>query len=441
MNGKYYVEPINVMPGLQMLDQALKTRASYAREEAKTKQAEMEKAKAEEAEKQLRKQALDVYKKGDPNAYIEFVSQNPGAEKILDPLIKFKDEETRKNMADTAMSALSTEDPQERTNILLKRAEYLKEKGADFQGTLDIAMLSMKNPAEAKKRIEMGLAYVDKDLYKAYESSKEKPDSGQPFQKGGTIRYRDPDGNERVGALVFDPKTGGVRLESATVDGNMVSELGETGQEQTQRKIGQKRGETIAAQEEQRVAKVIDDGVSAAESTATLRRGIELLDSVKTGGLYAASNAAQRIFGVQGADEGELSYNLSNAVLSRLRSTFGAQFTEREGARLERIAASFTKSADVNKRLLRQALAMAERKAAQAIRAAEKRGDKETVDEIQGWLDFTFEGNDSINNKASSEESNQGPTLDEFLLKAQEANPGVSAQELTDYYNQKYGGR
>lgn len=132
----------------------------------------------------------------------------------------------------------------------------------------------------------------------------------------------------------------------------------------------------------------IRDGITAAEGIPTLRRTLELLDTIKTGGLAAASLSAKQRFGVEGADEGELSANLGKAVLSQLRETFGAAFTEREGERLEKIEASFTKSAATNRRLINNLITIMKREARRGIAAAKKEGDNFGAEEIQSLLDF-----------------------------------------------------
>ena len=139
---------------------------------------------------------------------------------------------------------------------------------------------------------------------------------------------------------------------------------------------------------ETRAQNIITEGLAAADSTAVLRRSLELLDRIKTGGFARVALAARKLFGVEGAEEGELSANLGKAVLSQLRSTFGAAFTEREGARLEGIEANFGSSAESNRALLNNALAIAEKAAERAIRRAELRGDYETSDEIESALEF-----------------------------------------------------
>lgn len=146
--------------------------------------------------------------------------------------------------------------------------------------------------------------------------------------------------------------------------------------------------QALARGQEERSQDVINRGRAAAESTALLRRSISLLDSIPTGGLAAAKLAATDFLGVTGADEGELSANLGRAVLSQLRETFGAAFTEREGARLDRLSARFGRSTASNQRILQQALMIATESANRAIARAEDDGDIETASEIEEMLLF-----------------------------------------------------
>ena len=141
---------------------------------------------------------------------------------------------------------------------------------------------------------------------------------------------------------------------------------------------------------ETRAQGIIAAGAAAADATAVLRRSIQLLDDVKTGGPAAAKLFITNFAGVTGANEGELSANLGKSVLSQLRETFGAAFTEGEGRRLEGIEARFGNSAVVNRRLLENALAIAMRSAERAINRSEAREDYETADEIRDSLEFSL---------------------------------------------------
>ena len=146
----------------------------------------------------------------------------------------------------------------------------------------------------------------------------------------------------------------------------------------------------MEVEEEKRGQQLINKGTTAAESTAILRRGIELLGNIKTGGIAAISLATRQRLGIEGADEGELSSSLGKAVLSQLREVFGAAFTEQEGARLERIEANIGKSTVANVRLLNQALRIAEKTAKRARKAAVARGDVEAVADIDDLLTFSL---------------------------------------------------
>lgn len=143
-----------------------------------------------------------------------------------------------------------------------------------------------------------------------------------------------------------------------------------------------------AKAEEKRSQEAINKGLVAAEAMPNLKRGIDLLDKVVTGGYESVKLNAARFFGVEGADEGELSNRLAKAVLSQLRDTFGAAFTVGEGDKLDRIEAGFSKSPENNKRLLSQALLLSQGKVDTALRIAKAKGDQNAVDQIQGWLDF-----------------------------------------------------
>ena len=125
-----------------------------------------------------------------------------------------------------------------------------------------------------------------------------------------------------------------------------------------------------------------------AQGSATLRRSIDLLKEIQTGGFNAVAIKAKQFLGVEGADEGELTSNLGRAVLSQLRATFGAQFTEREGARLEAIEANLGRNSASNVRILSQLLNVIERDSNRAIDAAISIRDFRTADEIQELLDF-----------------------------------------------------
>jgi hypothetical protein len=155
-----------------------------------------------------------------------------------------------------------------------------------------------------------------------------------------------------------------------------------------------------------------------------------LLETIKTGGLAAAQLRIQQAFGVEGADEGELSANLGKAVLSQLRDTFGAAFTEKESAKLERIEAGFGKSSATNKRLLRNLLQIVEKRADNAIQAAVDAKDFRTAAEIQDALGFELE---PLEEPAQAAPATAAPLFSGAL------NREITEQAITDTLAQEPG--
>lgn len=140
------------------------------------------------------------------------------------------------------------------------------------------------------------------------------------------------------------------------------------------------KGQGVRAQDE------ITRGLEIAKGVPSIKRGLDLLKLVDTGGLDAARIRAKQAFGIESADEGELSNLVGKAVLSQLRETFGAQFTANEGAELARIEAGLGKNNATNTRLLSNALTLANVAVNRALRMAEDRGDFETVMAINEYL-------------------------------------------------------
>jgi hypothetical protein len=156
--------------------------------------------------------------------------------------------------------------------------------------------------------------------------------------------------------------------------------------------IGLKKGAEVTGKAIAKRRQVsIDKGITGSETIPNLRRALTLLDAVKTGGVAAASLRAKQLFGVEGADEGELSNRMGKAVLSQLRATFGAAFTVGEGNKLDRIEAGFKKSPEANKRLIEQLIKLGEKKANEGIDSAVASKDFEAAKRIQDNLDFSFD--------------------------------------------------
>lgn len=96
-----------------------------------------------------------------------------------------------------------------------------------------------------------------------------------------------------------------------------------------------------------------------------------------------------------------VSYQLTRKVrIKPITRNFGAAFTENEGKRLERIEAGFGKSPETNRRLLTQALRIAENTANRAAKVASD-GEKADIEEL---LTFSLE----VDNAATDQDSAPG---------------------------------
>ena len=133
-----------------------------------------------------------------------------------------------------------------------------------------------------------------------------------------------------------------------------------------------------------------DQGVAAAQSVPVMKRALSLLEQVETGGFDKAAIVAKQKFGIESGDEGELTYLLAKNVLGQLKETFGAAFTAAEGDRLAEIEASLGRSPAANRRIIKNALQIAEKKANRGKTAAEKMGNEFVASDIDSYMNMTL---------------------------------------------------
>ncbi len=227
---------------------------------------------------------------------------------------------------------------------------------------------------------------------------------GDRFSKSEPVITDNGDGTFAFQFPVTDKTTGDSQLRTVPFEGAPVNrQTGETAQARQQRDIDTAGGKT-KAQEEAEIAAIpekeaakgsaqfhdnnITQAIESADGLAIVKRSLTLLDGIKTGGTDAASLYVKQQLGVESADEAELTQNLAKAVLSQLRDTFGAQFTENEGKRLERIEAGIGKSTAGNRRILNQLETMIRRKAERGIESAIETKRFGEAQQIQEALDF-----------------------------------------------------
>lgn len=163
--------------------------------------------------------------------------------------------------------------------------------------------------------------------------------------------------------------------------------------EQAQRDKARREAEAAAQKESaaaaakgnvESLSSAIDAANVSVTGIAPVVRALDLLDKVQTGGIQSSWGLRlKQAVGSESGDEGELSNLLGRSVLAQLRPIFGAAFTAAEGERLSSIEASFGRSPETNRRLLRNALDVMVESTERGIRAARQRGDTFTANELE----------------------------------------------------------
>ena len=198
----------------------------------------------------------------------------------------------------------------------------------------------------------------------------------------------------------------------------------ESEQEKSDIKITEAEKKAVAKANISRRQGFIDSGIESANGAANVRRALNLLDETETGGFDNLALKAKQLFGVEGANEGELSNLLGKAVLAQLKPIFGAAFTAREGDALAALEAKFSNSPASNKRLLENALKLIDRAARRGIAAAESQGDEFTANEIREALAF------DISEKSTEPENQAQPQSGVFTSPA--LGRDISEQDISD---------
>ena len=329
----------------------------------------------------------------------------------------------QKMLNEAANFAFSAQDlPEAQQNIAIqKRVEKLQSEGRDASQTNELLTIPFKDRGRIFQSVQLaGLPNAERlDFIQSGGNSK--------IQFGSQKQFKDDAGNVFFATLRNDPSTGEstpnvVPLIEGTQVSGKLSPMAATGltapedvvkkrqialdkaeikhQSAAGIKFAGKVGELAGKGSEDRRQAIITAGFEAGPRLADIDRGIELLKTIKTGGVAKAINEIQIFTGSQSGDALELQNILENAVLGQLRDTFGAQFTEKETRLLIDINANFGKSTAGNIRLLTRSQKLMEERVKNGI-AANRRGPQTDINKP----DFT--GRDP-NDKGVIQEDAQG---------------------------------
>lgn len=312
-------------------------------------------------------------------------------------------------------------DVQGALNILNQRVSILGQMGGDPSDTLEIANDIQSGNAQGalQKLLLTEKVGVQQGILTDLSAAQRKREGRKTSSARDFEQFQ---GLLQSARLETDPELKRQKEIQAEQFGRQARFIKPSEQQSADIKVNTAERKEIAKASIKRKQGFIDSGVDAADSTANIRRSIDLLDFVKTGGIDAALLRAKQIFGIESANEAELSSGLGKAILAQLRPIFGAAFTAAEGERLERIEAQFGKSTEGNKRLLKQVLRIAERASKRGLAAAEDQGDEFTAGEIRKALAFKLENKDfsaqvQPTQQVQPQQAQLGQTSDEELRK------------------------
>ncbi|MFV2057388.1 MAG: hypothetical protein ACC707_13025, partial [Thiohalomonadales bacterium] len=158
----------------------------------------------------------------DPDQVADFVLDNPGAEDLVNSITRNKDEKTSKNQVDTLRNIMA--DPENGTQYMQDRVDYLKSVGASTDTADKVLQLSKDKPEAFLRAAEMSFAGKAAKEYKALKGEKKKQnekDSGilsevqsSKILPGGLVQIVRKDGTTDI----IPPEEAGEKLVKQAED-------------------------------------------------------------------------------------------------------------------------------------------------------------------------------------------------------------------------------
>lgn len=289
-------------------------------------------------------------------------------------------------------------------NVVQDRISNVERLGGDSTGTRSVLdsfnsgdIQGAINALRMTENIGIDTGFLSDPQLSQRSADQQKTANTRDWEKFQSLIESDPKKGEQFGR-----KAGFIRP---------------TEQQKSDIKITEAEKKAMAKANIARKQGFIDSGIEAANGAANLNRALTLLDGVDTGGFDNLALKVKQTFGIEGADEGELSSLMGKAVLAQLKPIFGAAFTASEGESLARLEAQFGRNPKTNKKLIENALKIINRSARRGIAAAEDQGDGFTADEIRTSMAFKL--SDKSDNAAAQSTQAQPVNVGRFTIEVQ----------------------
>lgn len=395
----YYVEPMNLLPGVQALGGGMQHMAKQ----------------------RVRQSALEKFKAGDYEAVADMIMKYPYLKQDIAAMTGMKDEEA-KIIANLAKHAkVGNLGPLHAYAQKLNQSGFnaqpfldMYEMGVDptkkeeFQKNMD-QIISVFAPDDFKKMIAAGKTGGDKS-YKGqsawFETPEGKQKAGLPIYKEGKfgIEFADvPTGYERLdekGRTITDRLTENLmdRQNMNAEDAKkLANELNQKLNIEPLIKDAVTKAEIRAKSEEQQVQKLITDTVEVSKRLPDWRRVLTLMDRIEngvvTGGIAKWGKQIKDWLDLTKppASLDEVTQILARDMLKQLKPLLGAQFSEKENKALEAIEAGISRSTAANINHIRNSIGQAEEAIKFAIPFAEERNQKDSVNIMNKYLEYTYD--------------------------------------------------
>lgn len=368
----FFVQPAQYGPALQQAAGAVQQFGQQRQEEQRRQEAEAYKQEARQA-------MASAFQSGDPMAIRQAVLQYPEIAETATQMFGFTNEQTEQVARETYRRALSEQDPARRAAIMEGGIETVQQFGGNPRNMMGDLEMLRTNPEAFDRSARAGYAALASDQ----EFKAMFPEAGGSRLPAGTQEFNalveasksdDPTVAQAAKIeLGIEPRAGTLSADQRTaldefLKGKVVeleeekTAAKEKGRLETQATLLPSIRSNIKRAEE--AAKSRGEAISEYDRAKAALPGLrEVVGKLKTLSDVATYTMAGRAFdGISkelgfGATEGataraKMESLVNNQILPLLRDTFGAQFTEREGERLQRTMLDFDAAPEQKKQIL-----------------------------------------------------------------------------------------
>ncbi len=278
------IETRKGLQGLKAGDMAMKQQ-----QQQEAQQAEMQRIQA------ARVQGAELLKGGTPEQIADFGIMNPDVMKDLIAASGFVDEQAVNSRLNYAKNVLSgSVSPRDAINARIQEIEF---RGGNADQLRLTAQGTDEDIIEAARK---DFSVIDPQDFKSYMSA-----TGQDTLSDQPSAVKETEWFNQQTPEVQETHLKIKRGEKPSLDEKLKYE---------ESKAGIKEDSAISTARKksanERRQGYIDSGVTSADNLQSVNRSLDLLNSIKTGGIDNALIRARQTLGIESADEAELSYEL-----------------------------------------------------------------------------------------------------------------------------------